>query len=471
MKAGDIVLCYLCMALAYVAAHHVGTGGVYSLLVLPRPAIIFAGMAGLGFAWHLSFERAGLYHSHRMTSLTEELRDVLQACALAIVATLAILLLAHIGIGGYVRLSLHMTFFFGVLLIPVLLLSRTLSRFTVQHLREKGHNLRQVLILGSNRRATDFAERLRSNASWGYNVVGFVDDHWWDTTCGSGEDQHLLGRLKDLPELLRRVPVDEIVLALPIASYYEEVASTISLCKQHGILVRVAGTFFDGVATNHHLREQGPAQTLTLHDRSWDPWGTLVKRLFDVAVSGTLLLLLSPVLAIVALLIRFSSPGPVLFKQTRLGRGKQPFSIFKFRTMVTNAEQIMKSVEHLNETSGPTFKLKNDPRITRVGAFLRKTSLDELPQFLNVLRGDMSLVGPRPLPLRDYEGFSEDWHRRRFSVKPGITCLWQIMGRSSITFDQWMALDMRYIDQWSLWLDVKILAKTIPAVLRGSGAV
>ena len=154
-----------------------------------------------------------------------------------------------------------------------------------------------------------------------------------------------------------------------------------------------------------------------------------------------------------------------------MGYGKRPFEILKFRTMVQNAERLMAQVEHLNETQGPTFKLKNDPRITPAGKFLRKTSLDEIPQLINVLVGEMSLVGPRPLPLRDYEGFSQDWHRRRFSVRPGITCLWQIMGRSSIGFDEWMALDMRYIDQWSVWLDIKILFQTIPAVFRGSGAV
>ena len=142
----------------------------------------------------------------------------------------------------------------------------------------------------------------------------------------------------------------------------------------------------------------------------------------------------------------------------------------KFRTMVANAEKLLPELETLNEAAGPVFKIKNDPRITPIGGILRRTSLDELPQLFNVLRGDMSLVGPRPLPLRDYEGFSEDWQRRRFSVRPGITCLWQVNGRSNIAFDQWMKLDLQYLDQWSIWLDMKILAQTIPAVLRGSGA-
>lgn len=196
----------------------------------------------------------------------------------------------------------------------------------------------------------------------------------------------------------------------------------------------------------------------------------MIKRLTDTFISLVLLLILSPLLIVLSLLIKRLSPGPIFFKQTRLGQGKRPFQIWKFRTMVPNAEKIISQVQHLNETQGPTFKATGDPRITPFGKFLRQTSLDELPQLLNVLVGDMSLVGPRPLPLRDYEGFSQDWHRRRFSVKPGITCLWQIMGRSSIGFDEWMELDMRYIDHWSVWLDVKILFQTIPAVFRGSGA-
>jgi lipopolysaccharide/colanic/teichoic acid biosynthesis glycosyltransferase len=181
-------------------------------------------------------------------------------------------------------------------------------------------------------------------------------------------------------------------------------------------------------------------------------------------------LLFSPLLVITAMAIKLTSPGPVFFLQERIGLNKRRFKIFKFRTMIPNAEKMMSQLEKQNEVTGPVFKMKNDPRITRIGKFLRRSSIDELPQLLNVLTGDMSLVGPRPLPVRDYEGFNEDWQRRRFSVKPGITCLWQVNGRSGISFNQWMLLDLQYMDEWSLWLDCKILAKTIPAVLRGSGA-
>jgi lipopolysaccharide/colanic/teichoic acid biosynthesis glycosyltransferase len=170
------------------------------------------------------------------------------------------------------------------------------------------------------------------------------------------------------------------------------------------------------------------------------------------------------------ILVKIDSDGPAIFSQERIGLNKRRFRLYKFRSMVQNAEKLQAQLESLNEVKGPVFKITDDPRITGVGRFLRKTSIDELPQFFNVLKGDMSLVGPRPLPVRDYSGFNNDWQRRRFSVRPGITCLWQVSGRSSVSFEQWMRLDIQYIDHWSLWLDIKILAKTIPAVLKGSGA-
>ena len=176
---------------------------------------------------------------------------------------------------------------------------------------------------------------------------------------------------------------------------------------------------------------------------------------------------------VTAILIKLTSAGPVFFVQKRIGLNKRVFHIYKFRTMVADAERKLAQIEHLNEVSGPVFKIKRDPRITAIGAFLRKTSIDELPQLFNVLKGDMSLVGPRPLQLRDYELLTHsgpDWQRCRFSVRPGITCLWQVNGRSAIPFEQWMELDQQYVHKWSLWLDMQILAKTIPAVLKGSGA-
>jgi exopolysaccharide biosynthesis polyprenyl glycosylphosphotransferase len=201
-----------------------------------------------------------------------------------------------------------------------------------------------------------------------------------------------------------------------------------------------------------------------------DGWQVEVKRIMDILISAIVLVLALPFFIIIAIAIKVSSSGPVFFVQERIGLNKRHIKVFKFRTMVRDAEKKQAELEELNEASGPVFKIKKDPRITSIGRVLRKLSLDEIPQLINVLVGDMSLVGPRPLPIRDYSGFSEDWHRRRFSVRPGMTCLWQVNGRSSLPFDRWMELDMEYIDKWSLWLDLKILAKTFPSVLRGSGA-
>ena len=196
-----------------------------------------------------------------------------------------------------------------------------------------------------------------------------------------------------------------------------------------------------------------------------------MKRGLDVLIATILLLLALPVLLLIAAAIKLSSPGSILFVQERIGLNKHRFRIYKFRTMIANAESYLSDLKAKNETGGAAFKMKNDPRVTGFGRFLRRSSLDELPQLINVLTGDMSLVGPRPLTVKDLESFPESSYERRFSVKPGITCLYQISGRALLSFDQWMLLDLRYIDQWSLWLDVTILARTIPAVLKGAGAV
>jgi exopolysaccharide biosynthesis polyprenyl glycosylphosphotransferase len=195
-----------------------------------------------------------------------------------------------------------------------------------------------------------------------------------------------------------------------------------------------------------------------------------LKRALDIAGAGVGLVLLSPLFVLVAVLVKCTSKGPVFFRQKRYGLNRRTFYIYKFRSMIVNAEAAQANLEHMNQNSGPVFKIFSDPRVTRIGAILRKTSIDELPQLLNVLKGDMSLVGPRPLNLRDVGRFSEGRLMRRFSVKPGITCLWQVSGRSNVNFDRWISLDLQYIDNWSLLLDLRILALTVPAVVKCRGA-
>jgi exopolysaccharide biosynthesis polyprenyl glycosylphosphotransferase len=253
-------------------------------------------------------------------------------------------------------------------------------------------------------------------------------------------------------------------------SLYQEASRIFTICEEQGIIVRNLSDIFHSKLARYRTELFEGEPLITHYTGAMSGWQVAVKRVIDVVVAIILLLVLSPLFLLTALLIKLDSPGPVFFIQERVGLGKRKFRFYKFRTMIDGADKLQGELEVLNEISGPVFKMKKDPRITNIGRVLRKTSIDELPQLINVLKGDMSLVGPRPLPIRDYNGFSKDVHRRRFSVRPGITCLWQIYGRSSIAFENWMELDMHYIDSWSLWLDCKILLRTIPTVLHGSGA-
>jgi exopolysaccharide biosynthesis polyprenyl glycosylphosphotransferase len=273
-----------------------------------------------------------------------------------------------------------------------------------------------------------------------------------------------------LNSVIAHHPVDEVLVALPMNKYGPLVETIVSHCEEQGIVVRVRTETFNLQVARSYVDDLQGVPVMTIQSGPADSWQLVIKRLIDIAGSAAFLLALAPLFAVVILLIRLDSPGPVFFSQERIGFNKRRFRMLKFRTMVDGSDQQQHMIEHLNEVQGPVFKIKNDPRITRIGKLLRRFSIDELPQLINVLKGDMSLVGPRPLPIRDVERIDISAHKRRFSIKPGITCLWQVNGRSNIDFEHWVRLDLEYIDKWSLGLDLVILLKTIPAVLRGPGA-
>jgi exopolysaccharide biosynthesis polyprenyl glycosylphosphotransferase len=327
-----------------------------------------------------------------------------------------------------------------------------------------------MLAVGTNLRVREFLDKIRSRPELGYQVIGFADNPWPGMPLTLRAGDQLLCNLEQLRSFLRHSVVDEVVMGLPLKSCYQQASQIAAACEEQGIILRFPSSIFNFTIAHAEAEDFDGNPLITVCSGAPESAATVIKRLLDIVVSVILITVVSPVMIMAALLIRITSPGPILFVQKRVGLNKRLFSMYKFRTMITGAEEYQSQLEHLNEATGPVFKIRNDPRITAIGNLLRKTSIDELPQLFNVLRGDMSLVGPRPLPLRDYKGFSEDWQRRRFSVRPGITCLWQINGRSSTPFHEWMQLDMQYIDGWSLWLDFKILFKTIPAVLRGVGA-
>jgi exopolysaccharide biosynthesis polyprenyl glycosylphosphotransferase len=264
--------------------------------------------------------------------------------------------------------------------------------------------------------------------------------------------------------------VDGVIVCLPIKSRYEEIQQALATCARVGVPAKYpADLFRSGLGVSF---SDGSAATRVFYVAvAPNDYRLLIKRAMDVLGAAALLVLLSPLILAVALVVKLTSPGPVFFTQERYGYMKRRFRMLKFRTMVDGAEQMQADLEHRNEASGPVFKIRDDPRVTGIGRFLRRSSLDELPQLWHVLTGEMSLVGPRPMAVRDVGLFPEPWLMRRFSVPPGVTCLWQISGRSGVGFDRWIALDLEYIDRWTLWLDLRILAGTVPAVLRGAGAM
>ncbi len=360
-------------------------------------------------------------------------------------------------------------FWVSITVLGVIL--RLSLKAVLMNARRSGYNYRYLLVVGANPFSADFTQKITSRAELGYKIVGFVAESpeskqaWQD----SGNTLPILGMVDDILSILEREKVDEMLVCLSVEAKFSTVTQIISHARDLGIVVRIVPEASElSVLKKLHIEEFENHIVATFF-REQMLLQLLVKRVMDISISASALLILSPVLAIIALLIKLNSPGPIFFGQDRVGMNQRRFRLFKFRSMVENADLLKKDLAHLNELDGPAFKIENDPRVTSIGRFIRKTSLDELPQLFNVLKGEMSLVGPRP-PLPAEVSQYQWLFRRRLSVKPGITCLWQIGGRSTTTFDEWMKMDKQYVENWSLWLDLKILFKTIPAVLLCRGA-
>jgi exopolysaccharide biosynthesis polyprenyl glycosylphosphotransferase len=276
--------------------------------------------------------------------------------------------------------------------------------------------------------------------------------------------------VEKLAEMLHEYSVNGVILSAK-HSYFEQVEAAIRACELEGVEAWLVADFFNTQISRTSFDDFCGRPILVFRTAPEASWQSVLKQVIDWVGALVLVTLTSWVFVVVSLLIKFTSPGPIFFRQQRSGLNGRPFTIFKFRTMVSDAEQRKHELAAMNEMSGPVFKVTKDPRITPIGRILRKFSIDELPQLLNVMRGEMSLVGPRPLPVDEVKRFNDFAHRRRLSVKPGLTCLWQISGRNNVKdFKDWVRLDLEYIDNWSLWLDLKILCRTVPVVLAGTGA-
>ena len=413
--------------------------------------------------WHAAFSAQGLYTSHRLSTPAEELKEVAQAVAISAAA-----LLVAAQIGRWPTINVTTVMIFSLVSFTLIGSTRLILRFNLRRLRERGHNVKSLLIVGGGVRGQRFAAHIQRRPDLGYKLIGYVDsDTVFPTKIG---DAPCLGTVEDLPRIVANEVIDEVAITLAVKSQYAQIEWAVALLEEQGITTHLLLDFFPQKIARSQPVDLDGVPMVSLHSTPTFSWRTEAKRIFDLLASILLLLILTPLFVIIAIAIKVDSAGPVFFIQQRVGLSKRRFRMFKFRTMLPDAETRMKELEHLNEKSGPIFKIRNDPRITRVGRWLRKTSMDELPQLMNVLLGQMSIVGPRPLSLRDALQIEEPWHKRRFSMKPGLTCLWQVSGRSNLSFEQWMQLDLEYIDRWSLALDASILLRTVPAIVLSKGA-
>ncbi|MFN8629652.1 MAG: sugar transferase [Chloroflexota bacterium] len=421
--------------------------------IVPVPEVFLALYA---VTWVTVLTVNGLYRPRARWSLRSEAWSVLRATVVMTLLTLSVLFLFRLP--DVSRLLLLVLFPAQAVATIVL---RAAIRALLERQRRRGRNLRFVLVLGAGPRAIAFATKLEAHAELGLRIAGFLDD---DTSFEVPARWQRLGELADLDVLHERV-VDEVAICLPF-SLWERIDAIASICEEEGKIVRIPMDVLDRAISAGRIEELDGTPVFSLVSGPDRALALAAKRVLDVFGAVIGLGVLSPVFAAVAIAIRADSGGPILFRQERVGLHGRPFRVVKFRSMVADAEARQADMAGANELSGPVFKMERDPRITKVGRFLRRTSLDELPQLWNVLLGQMSLVGPRP-PLRTEVADYDVWHRRRLSMKPGMTGLWQVRGRRDPEFDRWVEADLEYIDRWSLWLDLKILIRTIPAALEG----
>jgi exopolysaccharide biosynthesis polyprenyl glycosylphosphotransferase len=423
----------------------------------------FVAAAGYAAALVVALWVQGLYRLRTRLSQRREVIDVLVAVlflGVLVFTTLYLFKLPNVS-----RLFLVLLFSCQAVLTIV---SRMSIRAIFVHLRARGFNARYILIVGANPEAGAFAQAVAGRVELGLRPIGHLAGPHDPATVGD-MDLHLplLGTVDDIETILHHTVVDEVAICLTVDdwSFVEPIAR---LCEDEGRVVRIPVSAGTVMIAGGRIEDFLGMSILSLVYGPDRILGIAAKRLIDIVVATAALVVLSPVLLVVAIVVRLQDGSPVLFRQRRVGLHGRPFEVVKFRSMVPDAEERLAELEGANEIRGHAFKITDDPRLSRSGHWLRRTSLDELPQLWNVLRGEMSIVGPRPPLPREVEDY-DVWHRRRLSMKPGITGLWQVAARRDPDFDRWVRLDLDYIDHWSLWLDLKIVARTIPAMLAGEG--
>lgn len=411
----------------------------------------------------------GFYRLSRTVTLIDELGMIASAAAYAVLTMLALIFLSR-----PLSISRLMYLYLFPLSIVLLGFSRYVARRIRQYRLLRGKGVKNVLIVGATDQATRIMQAIVETPSLGLHLTGYIDSEtrfseWiMPLRYRNGETVPHLGPFERLPGLVAELKIEEIVVALP-ANMHQTVNEVINLCHEADIEFTLVPDIFELQVNALDLQQLNGVPLIGIKDNRLTGWNYFVKRLVDFSLALVLTILATIPMLLIALAVKIESPGPIILRQTRVGRNGRPFTFYKFRSMVNNADAKFAELLKFNETKGATFKMVNDPRLTRIGRFIRRCSLDELPQIFNILVGQMSFVGPRPGLEREVEKYQE-WHHRRLEVTPGLTGLWQVSGRSKLTFDEMVRLDIYYAENWSLALDMKILLRTIPAVLKREGA-
>jgi exopolysaccharide biosynthesis polyprenyl glycosylphosphotransferase len=423
----------------------------------------FAIIAACLIVWFIGLNAQKAYSYQRFTSFPTEVKIVFRTVLFGVLVLLGAVFLFR---PEYIPRTLVLLF--AVVNFILLTLEKLLLFYAAKIIRQRGRNRKTVLVVGTGEHARRFVEAIQQNFSWGLDIVGFLDAQK-ENVGKEVFGRKVVGTFNDIASVLHSRPFDGVIITLS-TKRFGEIRDVLNVCEEEGVQVRIISDFLGKIAKRFRADVVYGLPIISIVPIPHDEWRLFVKRVIDIVGSLVGLILLAPLFLIIAIAVKVSSPGPVVYTWEVYGFNKKPFKSWKFRTMVTNADALKGQLMPLNEMDGPVFKIREDPRITKVGKFLRKYSLDELPQLLSVLKGDMSLVGPRPAGQDELARY-ESWHRRRLSIKPGMTCVWQVSGRNEISkFDDWVRMDLEYIDNWSLWLDFKILGKTLPAVLFGKGA-
>ncbi len=459
----DALLINIAIAIAWYIRYELEISPSFGEGFFYHPYTAYLPLAGLLTLLLLFvFRLEGLYPLARGQSLLDEIYTIVNGTTTAILLVMAFTF--------FVRplvFSRAMYVYAALGIILLLSLVRLIERQIFARLRQWGIGVDRVLIVGAGEVGRALMRNIVARPDLGYQVVGFVDD---DSERGHTDIGRFkaLGGTNGLPTLLRELSVDSVIITLPWSAR-EKIIGLMDLCQRVGTVAKIVPDLFQLSLSHVAIDEVGGIPLIGVRETRLNWLDSVTKRAIDLVGSLALFLVFAPVMGIIVLLIRLDSPGPVIFAQTRVGQNGRRFTAYKFRSMRVGAEEELSMLNELNEATGPLFKIRHDPRRTRVGGWLRRTSLDELPQLWNVLRGEMSLVGPRPAIPSEVEQY-RDWHRRRLDIKPGITGLWQVSGRSELTFDEMVMLDIYYIENWSPWLDVWILLRTIPTMLLARGA-